>query len=31
MKFDTRALSFYHEIKEINKGQFPYPRSLLLY
>jgi radical SAM protein with 4Fe4S-binding SPASM domain len=29
--FEDRIYSFYNEIKEINKGNFPYPRFLALY
>ena len=31
MNFDSRIYSYYHEIKELNKGRFPYPRFLALY
>jgi len=31
MNFDARIFSFYKEIKELNKGRFPYPRFLALY
>jgi len=31
MGFDDRIFSYYNEIKELNKGKFPYPRFLALY
>lgn len=31
MNFDSRIFSFYHEIKDLNAGKFPYPRFLALY
>uniref|UniRef100_A0A6H1ZKN4 Putative radical SAM superfamily protein n=2 Tax=viral metagenome TaxID=1070528 RepID=A0A6H1ZKN4_9ZZZZ len=31
MNFDNRIFSYYNEIKELNKGKFPYPRFLALY